>query len=247
MILKRCDKGHYYDGEIYAQCPECSGAGPGFGVQTPQTSYADYADYADEDSVTVALPRKRAGSPQAGMGMPGQGKPDRSAQAGGGMQGVGMRNSRGTDADGEDGTVTMALPRSPVKKAPNKQGFKPAVGWLVCILGKDFGSSFTLKLGKNYIGRSVQMDVVLQGDESIAMENHAAVYYVPKQRRFAIEPGTGGKRVYVNRDQIVRPVWIKQHDIITVGNAGLMFFPCCGEHFSWEELIRRRRERQQGQ
>ena len=53
MILKRCDKGHYYDGEIYGECPECRGMGQG-------TSMQDYGDYADEDSVTVALPRSPA-------------------------------------------------------------------------------------------------------------------------------------------------------------------------------------------
>lgn len=104
-----------------------------------------------------------------------------------------------------------------------------------------------MKHGKNFIGRSADMDIVLRGDESIAWENHAAVFYVPKQRRFAIEPGTNGSRVYLNREAVIRPVWMKQHDILTIGSCSLMFFPCCGEHFSWEELIRRRRERSRNQ
>jgi len=150
-----------------------------------------------------------------------------------------------TYASEDDDTVTVALSQKAAAGAVRKPSFKPVVGWLVCVRGSDFGSSFTIRLGKNHIGRAADMDIVLHGDDSIAMKNHAAVYYVPKQRRFAVEPGASGKRFYLNRDAVIRPVWIKQHDILIIGNSSLMFFPCCGEHFSWEELIRRQREKNQ--
>lgn len=210
MILKRCERGHYYDGEIYRECPDCSGNGQGLEGLAQDPSFGDYAD---EDSVTVALPRGRG--------------------------------TAGADRPYQEDPTTAALTNKPA--AGRKHGFKPVVGWLVCIRGNDFGSSFTMKLGKNQIGKAPDMDIILQGDDSIAMKNHAAVYYVPKHRRFAAEPGASGKRLYLNRDAVLRPVWIKQHDILTIGNCSLMFFPCCGEHFSWEELIRKHRERNQNQ
>lgn len=208
MILKRCNKGHYYDGETYQKCPECNGA-----VAHSRASGSYDTDYADEDSVTVALPRARM-----------------------------HQGNTGTDTSEEE-NVTVALPRAHEHVAPRKRTFKPVVGWLVCIQGKDFGSSFTLQLGKNYIGRSAHMDVMLQGDETIALEKHAAVYYVPKYRRFVAEPGSAAKRFFVNKEDVLRPVWIKQHDILTLGKTSLMFFPCCGEHFSWEELLKRHRDK----
>lgn len=213
MILKRCDKGHYYDGEIYRECPDCSGDRQGLEGLAADVSFGDYAD---EESVTVALPRSR--------GTAGQAEP----------QGMHSHDP-----------LTVAMAKKPQASAGRKHGFKPVTGWLVCIRGNDIGSSFTMKLGKNQIGRAPDMDIVLQGDDSIAMKNHAAVYYVPKHRRFAAEPGASGKRFYLNRDAVLRPVWIKQHDILTIGNCSLMFFPCCGEHFSWEELIRKQKERSQ--
>ena len=216
MILKRCEYGHYYDGEIYKQCPDCTGIGRNTQMDLSGMSYAyrNDGDYADEDTVTVALPRAHGQQPRVNV-----------------------------SADEEPVTVAMPRQPAPAAKPVRKPTFKPVVGWLVCMQGKDFGSSFTIKLGKNFIGRSPAMDIVLQGDESIAEEKHAAIYYVPKQRRFAAEPGTTGKRLYINRNAVMRPVWIKQHDILTIGNSSLMFFPCCGEHFSWEELIRRHREK----
>ncbi len=270
MILKRCDKGHYYDGEIYGECPECSGMGQG-------TSMQDYGDYADEDSVTVALPRSPAGGFQRDPSAAG-GRMNGAPQAGGGQRGFsqtdgfdsgqrGFSQAGGFDSgqrgfsraggfDGgqrgfsqagafDDEPVTAALSHSAPKNPVRKPGLKPVVGWLVCVRGSDFGRSFTIKLGKNFIGRSPENEIVLRGDDSIAAEKHAAVYYVPKQRRFAVEPGTSGRPFYLNRNVIMRPVWIKQHDILTVGNCGLMFFPCCGEHFSWEEIIKKRREQSQ--
>lgn len=243
MILKRCNNGHYYDGEKYAECPECSGAGANFGMGPAQ---AFDGDYADEDSVTVALPRSRGqgmqGSTASTVPLP-RGKRKQADDWDDDVT-VALPRNHGQGMQADD--VTSALVRKPVKNTSGKQGFKPVVGWFVCIRGQDFGRSFALKLGKNYIGRAADMDVCLQGDESVAMKNHAVICYVPKQRRFAVEMGTSGRQFYLNRNVVVRPVWIKQHDILTIGNVSLMFFPCCGEHFSWEELIRKRRERNQG-
>lgn len=236
MILKRCNNGHYYDGEIYKECPSCNGAGQNAQMRMPDMSFGDYAD--EEDTVTVALPRSQGQKRQ----------PEAYASQGQGRQlgafaPQGLSGQLDAYASEDDESVTVALPRKTADSAVRKPSFKPAVGWLVCVRGSDFGSSFTVRLGKNFIGRAADMDIILHGDDSIAMKNHAAIYYVPKQRRFAVEPGTSGKQFYLNRDAVVRPVWIKQHDILILGNSSLMFFPCCGEHFSWEELIRRQREK----
>lgn len=210
MILKRCDNGHYYDGDIYKECPQCKGAGQGSMMQ--DLSFGDYAD--EEDTVTVALPRAQ------------------------------NRQQASYRAD-EDEPMTVALqkPQAANSGHARKPSFKPVAGWLVCVRGTDFGSSFTIRLGKNYIGRSKDMDIVLHGDDSIAMNQHAVIYYVPKYRRFAAAPGESGKLFYLNKDAVVRPVWIKQHDILRFGSASFMFMPLCGEHFSWEGLMRRQQER----
>lgn len=248
MIMKRCNNGHYYDGEKYKECPSCKGMGQNAQTWMPDMSFGDYAD--EEDTVTVALPRSQGQRRQPEAYAPqGQGRQSQAYAPQGRQSGVfmpqGQSGQRDAYASDDDESVTVALPRQSAGGAARKPSFKPVVGWLVGVRGSDFGSSFTIRLGKNYIGRSADMDIILHGDDSIAMKNHAAIYYVPKQRRYAVEPGTSGKRFYLNRDAVVRPVWVKQHDILIIGNASLMFFPCCGEHFSWEELIRRQREKNQ--
>lgn len=114
---------------------------------------------------------------------------------------------------------------------------EPVVGWMVCIEGGDFGLSFNLKAGKNFIGRSsTANDIVLRGDQSISREKHAIIVYDPKSRTFLAQPGTSSELFYVNNEVILQATVIKDRDIIAMGNSKLMFVPCCGPDFSWEDM-----------
>lgn len=115
-------------------------------------------------------------------------------------------------------------------------GVEPVVGWLVCIEGIDFGKSFNLKAGKNFIGRNSQTnDIVLQGDNSVSREKHAIVVYDPKSSAFLVQPGMSSELFYLNDKVILQASIIKVRDIISVGNTKLMFIPFCGPDFSWEK------------
>ncbi|MCM1160531.1 MAG: FHA domain-containing protein [Roseburia sp.] len=111
----------------------------------------------------------------------------------------------------------------------------PVVGWLVCIEGADFGSSFIIKSGRNFVGRSGDMDIVLHGDSSISRVKHAIILYEPKRREFIAQAGESRELFYVNEEVVLNSTRLKQHDILMIGNTKLMFFPCCGENFSWDD------------
>ena len=118
----------------------------------------------------------------------------------------------------------------------NVSGTEPVVGWLVCVKGVDFGRSFSLKAGKNFIGRNpVVNDIVLQGDNSVSREKHAIVVYDPKSGAFIVQPGMSSELFYVNDKVILQASVIKARDIISVGNTKLMFAPFCGSDFSWDD------------
>lgn len=113
---------------------------------------------------------------------------------------------------------------------------EPVVGWLVCIKGSEFGRSFYLKAGKNFIGRNQLVnDVVLEGDNSVSREKHAIVIYDPKSRKFLAQPGTSSGLFYVNDTVVLQAVEIKARDFIAIGNAKLMFIPFCGPEFTWDD------------
>lgn len=114
----------------------------------------------------------------------------------------------------------------------------PVAGWLVCIDGEDFGDSFKIKAGKNFVGRDANMDIVLHGDNRISRERHAAILYEPKRREFIAQAGESRELFYLNDEAVLNPVRIKKYDILTIGNTRLMFFPCCDEKFNWDDYKR---------
>ena len=117
-------------------------------------------------------------------------------------------------------------------------GSEPVVGWLVCVEGNHFGEDFRLKTGRNFIGRSPQMDVVISGDRTVSRDKHAAIIYDPKKQIFLIQPGESKELCYLNDALLLAPQEMKIYDLLTVGETQLMFFPCCTSEFNWDMVKR---------
>lgn len=114
-------------------------------------------------------------------------------------------------------------------------GTEPVVGWLVCIEGNHFGEDFRLTGGRNFIGRALDMDVALTGDNSVSREKHAVILYEPKENVFMIQPGDSKELCYLNDKVILQAELIRAYDILALGETKLMFIPFCSETFKWEE------------
>lgn len=116
-----------------------------------------------------------------------------------------------------------------------KMEIEPVVGWLVCIKGEDEGTSFPLKLGRNFIGRGADMDVVLKNDKAVSRKKHAIVLYEPRTKSFIAQPGESRELVYLNDEVVLASERLRPYDILAVGNSELSFVPFCGPKFSWED------------
>lgn len=146
---------------------------------------------------------------------------------------------------GSNKTVSFTAPRPPEKAAPiedfekttgfftDKTGNEPVVGWLVCTAGAQCGCDFRLKAGRNFIGRAREMDVSLEGEQSISRERHAVVVYEPKQNIFLAQPGDSSALFYLNGNVVLTPVELKKNDRLQIGDAELMLIPCCDGAFAW--------------
>jgi len=115
-----------------------------------------------------------------------------------------------------------------------EDGIEPVVGWLVCIEGEQRGKDYKIRRGKNFIGRSEEMDIAILGDLLISRKNHAAITYDPKQRNFYLIPGDGAGLVYLNNEVVFVPAELSAYDVIEIGKTKLIFNPLCGIHFDWE-------------
>lgn len=217
MNLKRCENGHFYDADKFASCPHCaqpsggSAAGPTVGV-------------GNESGGAVTVP----GGFDTSVSFP---KPDIMQKS---LQG-GVSSIR-TDIEQmmtvpdtvtEEDSKTIAILSTP-------QGREPVVGWLVCIKGDYYGESFNLKTGRNFIGRSSTMDVVLAKDNSVSRDKHAIVLYEPRKREFIAQAGESRSLLYLNDEVVLMTEKLKKGDILTLGNTKLMFIPCCGPDFGWD-------------
>ncbi len=106
------------------------------------------------------------------------------------------------------------------------------VGWLVCVEGSEKGKNYTLVSGRNFVGRSDDMDVVLAGDMKISENKHFSVVYDPKSIGFYIVAGSG--HTYVNGNAVASEQEIFDGDVIQVGDCKYIFVPYCKEGREWK-------------
>jgi hypothetical protein len=109
----------------------------------------------------------------------------------------------------------------------------PVVGWLVCIEGPDRGRDYRIRSERNFIGRGVEMDVAVQGDDTISRKNHAVISFNPEQATFKVMPGEARGMVYLNQDAVDTAREMSPFDVIRLGKSKLMFVPFCGDNFNW--------------
>lgn len=217
MNLKRCNNGHFYDGDKFQICPHCMGGGiENTSATMPYRDMGGGFDTSVTESLTVPV------YPDVESG------PGRKAEENVSLKDA-VSKAVSVPIEPKDEEKTISIYKTQI-------GMDPVVGWLVCIEGKDFGGSFTLKSGRNFVGRAANMDIVLHGDSSISREKHAIILYEPKRREFIAQAGEARELFYLNEEVVLNPVKLKQYDILTIGNTRLMFFPCCGENFSWDQF-----------
>jgi hypothetical protein len=113
-------------------------------------------------------------------------------------------------------------------------GIDPVAGWLVCHEGANQGRDYRIRSGFNNIGRDTSSQICIAGDETIAREEHAKIFYDVKNANFHVLAGSGRSGVYVNNQVVLQPTVLKAYDILEIGSTKLMFVPFCGDKFRWD-------------
>ena len=258
MKLQKCANGHFYDAEKFASCPHCNGGGAGQGFDDTttesflsggQSTFGNGPAYSGDD---VTMPG----------GFPGGNAPG-AFPGGNAYQGPAFSATAPTAPLNQGVTEQAPAPQAPIDDDDNKTvGYmnwkalgemqaeqdasrnqaatlkatvEPVVGWLVCTSGSNYGKSFPLFTGKNFIGRDQSMDICLAGDVTISRNKHAIIIYEPKLRQFYAQPGEAHELFYLNNDVVLSSVKLADRDVITVGKTSLMFVPFCDERFGWDD------------
>lgn len=265
MNLCRCEKGHFYDREKYASCPHCVGgraadngrtaaftedvtepltqpdlihgrgqmAMPRPGDKTERYDPMDlpvpneFADLNTEAiySSHVDMPTEPLIIPQTVM--------ERVADDD--EHTIGIYDDIFISlSPAKDGSLNSQDKAATVNKVST-----PCVGWLIALSGEHIGTDFRLKTGKNFIGRSGQMDVALTEDKSVSRDRHSIVVYEPRSHMYLVQPGESSSLVYKNDEVVLTPVKLEAYDVITVGDVDLLFIPLCGARFNWGDHLKK--------
>ncbi len=112
----------------------------------------------------------------------------------------------------------------------------PVCGWLVCIEGPRQGKDYKIKNGKNFVGRSDDMDIQLLGDNHISRKNHTIIVYDEKKRNTVILPGDSEGIAYLNGEAVYVPTPLSPYDVIELGISKFLFVPFCGDYFEWNDV-----------
>lgn len=111
----------------------------------------------------------------------------------------------------------------------------PVVGWLAIIAGPGRGEILRLGYGVNDIGSGPKARVRLNfGDTAIAADNHAAIIYTTRSRRFYLaQSATAETRL---NSQLVREsVELSGGETVQLGQTQMRFVPLCGPDFDWRD------------
>lgn len=206
MTLVKCPNGHYYDSSRFGNnCPHCGMSGAA-SIGADQTTVPLNIPDAPQPANAVTEPltvSQPVVSQPADVTVPIVSDDDRTLPV---------------TADMLDGMAEKPA---------------PVVGWLVCTDGVNKGTDYRLHQGRNFIGRSPEMDVCILGDNTVSRSSHAIVVYDPRSNVYLAQPGSSKELFYVNDKLVLNPVELKTMDLLNIGDTKLMFVPLCGEQFHW--------------
>lgn len=223
MAIVKCNNGHFYDDALYhGKCPHCKAesellrAGDGI-VEDDRTvsMTAESFNILTKDWQTERLPEQAPPSEPSPASMP-----ELSEQ----LQQLLDEGMGDIPEEEKDKTVSL-FNRS--------QEVVPVTGWLVCVTGTETGKDYRLHAGKNFVGRSLSMDVPIVGDKTVARNRHCSVIYEPNGNTFYIA-SESGNLVYLNEKKVDHYTEIRADDRLKIGETELIMVPYCKEDRRWE-------------
>jgi len=125
---------------------------------------------------------------------------------------------------------TVAVPKAAADSGPVK---RYVVGWLIGLNGGARGESYTVRIGRNVIGRDRRSDIVVNDDQ--ASSHHADLVFRPEERRFILMDHNSTNGTYVNETEIEPRRDLAPSDVIRIGSHKFLFMPLCHEGFYWDD------------
>ena len=126
---------------------------------------------------------------------------------------------------------TISAPKLDAESDP--EGARYTVGWLVGLEGPARGESFTVRMGRNTIGRDRKSDVYINDEQ--ASGHHADLVYRPDEGRFILMDHNSTNGTYVNDVELEPRRDLADRDVVTIGRHKFVFVSLLDERFRWDD------------
>lgn len=97
------------------------------------------------------------------------------------------------------------------------------VGWLIGMDGVNKGQSYTVRMGRNFIGRSKNSDMCILDNPKITYEKHAIMTYDVRTDKLFIQPGETRELMYLNEELMLNAALVKHEDIIEMADEKFLY------------------------
>jgi hypothetical protein len=207
---KRCENGHFID-ESWDLCPYCP------------------ADEAEEPEIPIVRPTRFGGADAAKpAAVPPPEPPPRRPVALPPPPPLRRETSSAAAA-----VQAPPMERTSVVARGEMQPKRYVVGWLIGLNGSARGEAYSVRIGRNVIGRDRRSDISINDDQ--ASSHHADLVFRPEERRFILMDHNSTNGTYVNEVEIEPRRDLLPKDVVRIGSQKFLFMPLCDEGFFWDE------------
>jgi len=204
---KRCENGHFID-ESWDLCPYCP------------------VDEAEAEEIPVVRPTRFGGADAASPAAAAAEPPPRRPVAVPPPPPLRRETSAAVQAPPMERT-------SVVQRNGDAQPKRYVVGWLIGLNGSARGEAYSVRIGRNVIGRDRRSDIVINDDQ--ASSHHADLVFRPEERRFILMDHNSTNGTYVNEVEIEPRRDLITKDVVRIGSHKFLFMPLCDEGFFWDD------------
>jgi len=226
MKIEKCSNNHYFDKDTFATCPNCTPAGVAANTFLGEDVTVGVNDFGGEGK-TVGLDRFADSMKTIGMNGSFQGGFSGGTDAFDPDEGITVGINTFTD----EGKTVGFVPAYPVTPGANKK-IEPVVGWLVCIDGPEKGRDYRIYTGRNFVGRSTDMDICVAEDNRMSRDRHFSIVFDPRSHGFYLMPGES-EGVNVNGESLMGKYKLSNDDIIECGSSKFCFIGFSREGRDW--------------
>ncbi|MHB0969146.1 MAG: FHA domain-containing protein [Thermoanaerobaculia bacterium] len=107
------------------------------------------------------------------------------------------------------------------------------VGWLIGLNGSARGESYSVRIGRNVIGRDRRSDIFVA--DELASAHHADLVFRPDEKRFILMDHNSTNGTFVNDLEIEPRRDLASRDIVRIGSQKFLFLALCDGSFCWED------------